>query len=115
MIIIAGHLEIDPERTVEALTTAKPFIEGALTQSGCEAYSWAADPNAPGRVHVFERWRDEAALSAHFEGQHYLAMLQCLGGFGLRSANVEKYRVDLHEPVYDATNKPRADFFSEGS
>lgn len=115
MIIIAGTIEIDPEQREVALAAAQPHIDGALTQEGCEAYTWAADLNAPGRIEVFERWRSEAELAAHFAGPHYIAMLQTLGGHGLRSANVSKYRVDLCEPVYDSNNTPRADFFTEGA
>ena len=113
MIIIAGNMDVDPEQRDKALTASKPYIDGALTQKGCEAYTWAADLNTPGRIHVFERWTDEASLAAHFTGPHYLAMLKSLGGCGLRRSDVSKYRVDLSEPVYDPDNKPRADFFTD--
>lgn len=113
MIIIAGTIELDPERRDEALTKAQPHIDGALGQAGCEAYTWAADHDSQGRVEVFERWSGESELAAHFEGPHYKAMLATLGGFGLRGVDVSKYRVDLREPVYDADNKPRADFFTD--
>ncbi len=115
MIIIAGTIELDPDRRDEALAAALPHIDGALTQQGCEAYTWSADLNSPGRVEVFERWSREADLAAHFKGPHYLAMLKTLGGFGLKSSNVSKYRVDLREPVYDSENTPRADFFTENA
>jgi hypothetical protein len=39
-------------------------------------------------------------------------MLEALGRHGLRSADVAKYGVDRHEPVYDPAGKPRADFFT---
>jgi len=112
MIVIAGTIEIDPARREEALANAQPYIDGALTQPGCEAYTWAADLNSPGRVEVFERWTSEADLRAHFDGPHYKAMLVHMGSHGLKSADVSKYRVDLREPVYDPANKPRADFFT---
>ena len=112
MIIIAGTIEIDPEKRDAALAAGQPFIEGALTQDGCEAYTWAAD-HAPGRVQVYERWTGEEQLAAHFKGPHYLAMLQNMGAHGLISADVSKYRCDLREPVYDPKGKPRADFLTE--
>lgn len=112
MIVIAGTIEIDPEKREAALQGAQPFIDGALSQKGCEAYTWAADLNAPGRVEVFERWTSEQDLAAHFEGEHYKNMLVHMGAHGLRSADVSKYRVDLREPVYGPDNKPRADFFT---
>ncbi|SVE53623.1 uncharacterized protein METZ01_LOCUS506477, partial [marine metagenome] len=36
-----------------------------------------------------------------------------IGSFGLRGAEVLKYRVDHQEPVYDDSGKPRADFFTK--
>ena len=52
------------------------------------------------------------ALEAHFQGPNYNGMRAILGSFGLRGASVAKYRIDLEEPVYDATGSPRADFFT---
>ena len=113
MIIIAGTMELEPTTIDEALAAAQPHIDSALTQAGCEAYTWSADLNSRGRLEVFERWTSEAELAAHFVGPHYLAMLKTLGGFGLKSADVSKYRVDHREPVYDEKNVPRADFFTD--
>jgi len=115
MIIIAGTIEVDPELRDEALIRARPHIDGARAQAGCEAYTWAVDPDVPGRIEVFERWSGESELAAHFDGPHYEAMLAALGAAGLRSVDVSKYRVDLREPVYDPQNRPRADFFTEGA
>ncbi len=112
MIVIAGTIEIDPEQREVALNRAKSCIDGALTQPGCEAYTWSADLNAPERIEVFERWSREEDLRAHFAGPHYKAMLETMGAHGLRSANVSKYRVDLCEPVYGPEGKPRADFLT---
>jgi quinol monooxygenase YgiN len=113
MIIIAGTIELEPTTIDAALAAAQPHIDGALTQKGCEVYTWASDLNSKGRIEVFERWTEEADLAAHFKGPHYLAMLKTLGGFGLKSSDVSKYRIDHREPVYDEKNVPRADFFTE--
>lgn len=111
MIIIAGSIRLDPERVDAALEAGWPHIEGARGQRGCLAYQWALEPREPGRVEVFERWQDEAALAAHLEGPHYRNMLATLGAHGLQTAEVAKYRVDAHCPVYDEQGKARADFF----
>jgi len=112
VIIIAGTIELDPDQREAALAAGQPHIDGALTQDGCEAYTWAAD-HVPGRVQVFERWTGEAQLAAHFKGPHYLAMLKTMGAHGLISADVSKYRSDHREPVYDSSGKPSASFFTE--
>ena len=112
-IIISGTVDLPPDRLEEALAAAKPLIEGALTEPGCQDYDWCPDPLHPGRLRVFERWESEAALAAHFQAEWYLRMRETLGSFGLLGASTAKYRVDLEEPVYDETMTPRADFFTD--
>jgi quinol monooxygenase YgiN len=82
-------------------------------QEGCIDYNWSADLLTPGRIYVYERWQSQAALEAHFKGPHYLAMRNTIAAHGLRGADVSKYRMEIAEPVYDATGTPRADFFTE--
>ncbi len=110
VILIAGTVEVDPARRDEALAAAQPLLEPTRAQPGCEAYEWSADPQVPGRIHVFERWRSADDLAAHFAGPYYRAMLETIGAHGLVGAEVAKYRVDRSEPVYDRTGVPRADF-----
>lgn len=113
MIIIAGTVDIDPEQRAKALDAARPLIDGALTQEGCEFYAWCIDPTTPGRIYVYERWESQEALASHFEGPHYLAMRNTIAAHGLRGADVLKYEIGRAEPVYDPTGTPRADFFTE--
>ena len=42
-------------------------------------------------------------------------MRDTIGAYGLRGADVLKYRMELAEPVYDPTGVPRADFFTEST
>ncbi len=113
-IIISGTVDLPPDRLGDALEAARPLIEGALTEAGCQDYDWCPDPRHPGRIRVFERWVDEASLAAHFESEWYLRMRDTLGSFGILGAETAKYRVDVSEPVYDETGTPRADFFTAG-
>jgi len=111
-IIISGTVDLDPARLDAALAAGRPLIEGALTQDGCLDYDWCPDPRTPGRVRVFERWRDEASLARHFRNHWYTDMRTTLAQYGIRGADVSKYRIDVQEPVYDATGTARADFFT---
>lgn len=112
MIIISGTIDIDPARVEEAIVSSKSLIEGALAEDGCLDYDWCPNPLEPGRIRVFERWRDEASLNAHFASRYYKEMAAALQTFGLKGADVLKYRSDLYEPVYDEGGTPRADFFT---
>jgi quinol monooxygenase YgiN len=109
-IIISGTIDLPPENAQSAVETARPLIEGALTEEGCLDYDWCPNPLVPGRIRVFERWASEAALAAHFKTEWYLKMRDHIGGCGLIAAETAKYRVDAEEPVYDETMTPRASF-----
>lgn len=113
MIIIAGAVDVDPERREAALEAARPHMTKTRAQRGCIDYVWSADPLVPGRIYVFERWEDQASLQAHFDGEHYLNMRNTIASFGMTGADVSKYRPEIQEPVYDETFTPRADFFTE--
>jgi quinol monooxygenase YgiN len=114
-IIISGTVDLPPDRLDDALSRARPLIEGALTEPGCLDYDWCPDPLIPGRIRVFERWASEETLAAHFQGSWYQGMREHLAACGITGASTAKFRVDLAEPVYDSTGSPRADFFTKAS
>ena len=114
-IIIAGTVEIDPEKREAALTAGRELEAATRRQAGCLDYVWTVDGLSPSTIYVYERWESEAALAAHFAGPNYNGMRAILGSFGLRGANVAKFRVDVTEPVYDDTGTPRPDFFTVAS
>lgn len=112
MIIIAGTVEVDPKQRDAALAAGCPHMEATRQLAGCLDYVWSADPLAPGRIVVFERWASQGALAVHFESPHYLAMRDTIVGHGIRGVDVSKHEVGRVEPVYDPQGRPRADFFS---
>jgi quinol monooxygenase YgiN len=111
MIIIAGTVEIDPANREAALAAGRELEAAARRQQGCLDYVWTVDGLSGSTIYVYERWASEEALAAHFRGPNYNGMRAVLGSYGIRGANVAKFRVDHSEPVYDETGTPRADFF----
>ena len=111
-IIIAGTIDVDPKQRDAAIEKGKALLEPTRAQKGCHAYYFLPDTLVAGRICVYERWENEESLKAHFDGPHYPAMRDLLAEFDLRGADVQKFRVDLAEPVYDPTGVPRADFFT---
>lgn len=117
LIIIAGTIDLaDAGKRDEAIRIASVLQKKTREEEpGCLAYVFAPDPCVPGRICVFELWQDQASLAAHFRHPNYVNMRDALGRLGLAGADNHKYRVDLREPVYDASFTPRADFFTEGT
>ena len=110
-IVIYAVVDLGPAARTAALSGAKPHVDAALAQPGCLAYAWTADPENPGRVHVFEEWASQDALASHLAGPAYRHMLAHMQGHGITSAVSTKYAVTAKQPVYDPHGKPRADFF----
>jgi quinol monooxygenase YgiN len=111
-ILIAGTVEIDAEKREACLADAAALMADTRNQQGCVHYVWSADPSSPTRIYVFENWDATENLAAHLAGPFYSQMLGLLGKYGVTSAEVSKFRVDLEEPVYDPEGRPRADFFT---
>ncbi|MEM8936598.1 MAG: antibiotic biosynthesis monooxygenase [Pseudomonadota bacterium] len=111
-ILIAGTVDVAEDKREKALIDAEPYIQAALAEPGCVAYSWAPDPFNPQRIHVFEEWTGEKELAYHLGAQPYKDMAGHLATVGILGAVTQKYRVDHYEPVYDPEGVPRADFFT---
>ena len=65
MVIVAGHFEVDPARRDEFIAGREESMRTARSEDGCAVYAFTADPLAPGRVLLFERWESKEALQAH--------------------------------------------------
>ena len=109
-IIITATFDVDPEKIYGLMERCKPLIEGALTEEGCQDYSWTLDPYVPGRIWVMERWETEESLRKHFEDDWYKNMGATLNEVGLLNAFSAKYKIMKEEPVYDETGVARAEF-----
>ena len=112
MIIIAGTVDVAPDRRAAALEAARAHMAETRKLPGCLDYVWSADPMVEGRIYVFERWADRAALEHHFASAHFPAMRDTIAAHRITGLEVWKYRGDVQEPVYDPTGRPRADFFT---
>jgi len=65
MVIVAGSFEIKPDEREEFLAGRLDSMRASRSEPGCLEYTMSADPIDPGRVVLFERWEDQAALDAH--------------------------------------------------
>ena len=89
MLIIAGHVDVEPSDRDAYVADCKGIVEAARAAPGCLDFSISADIVDPGRVVVYERWDDEDVLLAFRgsgpEGPQQAAIL---------SADVKRYGVD---------------------
>jgi quinol monooxygenase YgiN len=64
MLIVAGHITVEPEQREAYLGGCVGVVEQARAAAGCLDFVIAADLIEPGRVNVFERWESPAAVEA---------------------------------------------------
>jgi len=112
-VLIIGTITVDPDRRDELLAAIAPLVGRTREEEpGCLDYAFTADTVEADRVVVVERWRDEESLAAHFAHPNFLATKSALRSNGSGASSIDKYRVDLAEPVRDSENRYRADFFT---
>jgi quinol monooxygenase YgiN len=56
VLIIAGHLTVDPDRREEYLAAFAELVQRARRAPGCLDVAITPDALEPGRVYMYERW-----------------------------------------------------------
>ncbi len=68
MIIVAGHLTVDPADRESYLAGCTTVVRQARAAPGCLDFAITVDPVDPGRINVYERWESTAAVEAFRDG-----------------------------------------------
>lgn len=64
MLIVAGHLVVDPDQRAAYLEDCREVVEQARRTEGCLDFALSADAVDPARINVFERWESLEAVEA---------------------------------------------------
>jgi len=98
-VLIAGTVRVPPEK----LTAFRPHMDAMLAASraeeGCLSYSYAVDVQDPGLIRVFEAWRDQAAVDAHFHAAHMATWRAAGAEFGVSDRRLSLYEVASERPL----------------
>jgi quinol monooxygenase YgiN len=68
MVIVAGHITVDPEQRESYLAGCMSVVENARRAHGCLDFAITADLLDPGRVNLVERWETQAAVETFRRG-----------------------------------------------
>ena len=98
-LIVAGTVRA-PAENIERL---RPHMLEMMTRTraedGCITYGYAEDVGEPGLIHVFEAWRDQAALDAHFTTPHMAAWRSLFHTFWVQDRNLRVYEIASERPI----------------
>jgi quinol monooxygenase YgiN len=94
MLVIAGHLMVDPTDRDRYVADCAAVVEAARKAPGCLDFALTADTLDAGRVNIYERWETDEELG-DFRGSGPDA------GTAARilDADVRRYRISAVEPA----------------
>ena len=69
--IIAASLFIKPDKTKEFIKLFKGMTEKTLAEPGCTGYQLYQNPYDPTKFLVFETYKNQAAIDAHFAADYF--------------------------------------------
>lgn len=99
MILVLGTIRI-PEGTLsEARPAMATMIAASRAEDGCLAYAYSLDVLDDGLIHVIEKWRDRAALNAHFESAHLAEWRRQFERLGITDRDLQLYEISEGEPT----------------
>jgi len=96
MVIVAGHLTVEPQRREAYLADCVSVVEQARRAAGCLDFAICADLVDPGRVNIFERWESQVAVEAFRSGGPDAGQSQAM-----LTASVEEYDVTGGRSLFD--------------
>jgi quinol monooxygenase YgiN len=92
-LIVAGTVRV-PAQNLDGLRPhMAQMMAASRAEDGCKAYGYAEDVSEPGLIHVFEIWRDQAALDAHFQTDHMARWRAAWPSFGVSDRRLFAYEV----------------------
>ena len=68
MVIVAGHIIVDPAERDAYLDGCVSVVKAARGADGCLDFAISADLVDPGRINIFERWESQAAVEQFRDG-----------------------------------------------
>jgi quinol monooxygenase YgiN len=93
MLIVAGHLTVDPAAREAYLAGCVAVVNAARVADGCLDFALSPDLADPGRINVFERWTGEPELLA-FRGAGPSGDQQA----AILRASVRRYEISAEGP-----------------
>ena len=94
MQIVSGIIEVHEDDIDKAVAAASAMAHATRAEDGCITYAFYQDIEKPGRFRVYEEWRDQAALEAHFKAPHMAEFRAALQAIRVLGRDVTNYKVD---------------------
>jgi quinol monooxygenase YgiN len=99
MLVIAGHIRLDPAKREVAIAAARDVMRDTRRETGCISYIFSTDVEDEALFHIFEEWDSAEALRAHFKTPHMARFQAAAAGFGVKEMKLQRYEIASVGPV----------------
>jgi len=94
MIVLAAKFTGKPDSKAEVLRRVGVIAPLSRAESGCLTYDFYQKQPDGNEFLFFEEWRDQAALDAHFQTQHFAEFVQALPALIEGTPHIRIYEVE---------------------
>jgi|SRR5579859_234584 len=98
-LIIAGTVRVAPQDLAGLKPHMMAMLSASRAEDGCYEYAYAQDLAEPGLIRIYEAWRDQSALDAHFKTAHMAAWRAALPSFGVSDRKLIAYETASERPL----------------
>jgi len=99
MLIVLAKAQVGEGALESALAAITDMVAASNAEEGCIAYAFTQDVLQPNILHIVEKWKDEAALAAHFATPHMAAFGAAIAGLDFTVIEALKFPTDDGTPV----------------
>jgi len=93
MIIISGHIAIDPANAEQAEAHMIELMTHTREEPENLSYGFYPTLGQPGRYQLYEEWESQAGIDAHNVSAHFLAFMGLAGELGITEAAINQFAV----------------------
>ena len=98
-VIVAGTVRVPPQNVAAIKPHMEKVLAATRAEDGCLTYAYAVDVEDLGLIRIFEVWRDQAALEAHFTTPHLAEWREALPAFGVSDRQLTLYEATAERPL----------------
>ena len=98
-VIIAGTVRVPVEKLASLRPHQLAMLAASRAEDGCLTYSYGEDVAEPGLIRVFEVWRDQAAIDAHFGAPHMAVWRAACSEHGVSERKLIAYETASQRPL----------------
>lgn len=99
MLIVLAKAQVGEGAMEAAKAAIADMVAASNAEEGCIAYAFTQDVLQPGVLHIVEKWKDEAALAAHFATPHMAAFGAAIARLDFKVIEALKFHADEGAPV----------------